>query len=116
MNYNARKNLTHARMRYNNEYVRWSSWGSREADDKYNDAVIEFIKAYKKAYPAAVGYKAHEGIVEITGKIYNFHCDMVFDGSAENIAKVNEAIKAGKSANDILDIIEGMDGEYIIFS
>lgn len=110
------KKLEAARIKYNQEYCRWSSWGSREADDKFNDAVVEFIKAYKKAYPAAVGYKAHEGIVEITGRIYNFHCDMVFDGRAENIAKVDEAIKAGKSANDILDIIEGMGGEYIVFS
>ena len=108
--------LDRARQNYNDQYIRWSAWGNPEADDKYNDSVIEFIKAYKAAFPAAVGYKAHEGIVEITGKIYNFHCDLVFDGTEENLQKVNAAIQAGKSALDMMNLIEEIGGEYIVFS
>lgn len=105
-----------ARLNYNKQYARWSAWGNPEADDKYNDSVIEFIEAYKKTYPAAVGYKAHEGIVEITDKIYNFHCDMVFNGTERNLQEVNAAIQAGKSALDMMNLIEGIGGEYIVFS
>lgn len=110
------KRLERAKADYNQAFSIWEYNGMPEANNLLNCTAIELIKTYKMFYPAAVGYKAHEGIVEITDKIYNFHCDMVFNGTEENLKKVNNAIESGQDVIRILDLIGRIGGEYIVFS
>lgn len=93
-------------------YIDWRNWGMPEAFDRLNDSNRELIAAYKAENPNAKGYKVHTGIVDLDGKIYNFHCDVIFDGSPEAIAAIN----AAQEETDRIDIAENANGICLVWT
>ena len=72
------------------KYIEWRNNNQSEADDDLNEANIKTIKAFKVVYPNAKGWKAHEGIIPIPEKIYNFFMECVFDGNTDIIKRIEE--------------------------
>lgn len=81
--------LSKAIINNNIAYAKWRAYGQHEADSILNDSNRELIKAYQQKYPNAKGYKAWNGIKEITETIYNFAMDIIFDGTEQAIAEIN---------------------------
>lgn len=93
-------------------YIDWRNWGMPEVFDRLNDSNRDLIAAYKAENPNAKGYKVHTGIVDLDGKIYNFHCNLVFDGSPEAIAAIN----AAHGEIERMEIAEKAHGIYLAWS
>lgn len=116
--------LTQAKENSNRAYRYWVAGGMREACDDLNNSNREIIKVYISEYPNAIGYKFHEGFVEVKNAetLYNFCCDYVFDGNSENMAKVEKLHKQYKNSGKIADLgnlqnaLEEANGICLIWS
>lgn len=93
-------------------YVKWVINGMCEADDELNSSNMELVRAYRKEYPNAKGYKAWNGIEEITETIYNFAMDIIFDGTEQAIAEINAESDESKRLN----IVEKHNGIYLVWT
>ena len=117
--------------KYNNLIVfrTWKSYGQPEAWDKLNDSNRELIKAYAEEYPAAMGLKVNaqrenEGIFKIANVkiLYNFCCEWIFNGTAENFEAVRAAAKQWRNSGKIDDlkrleaILQAADGICMVWS
>ena len=96
----------------NTIYAKWVINGRCEADDELNNSNRELIRAYQQKYPNAKGYKAWNGIKEITVTIYNFAMDIIFDGTEQAIAEINAEPNESKR----LDIAEKHNGICLVWT
>ena len=86
--------LERLRAESNRCYLRWVLNGSHEADDSLNDGNRSVIRKYFTEYSNPLGYKFYIGVIRLdTSKLTNFCCDYVFNGTAENIKKIETAEK-----------------------
>ena len=104
--------LSKAIINNNIAYAKWRAYGQHEADNILNDSNRELIKAYQQKYPNAKGYKAWNGIKEITETIYNFAMDIIFDGTEQAIAEINAEPNESKR----LDIAEKYNGICLVWT
>lgn len=93
----------------NETFREWMLMGTPEAYNALNEVNREVIKAYMAENSNALGYKFHKGIVNLKAdELYNFCCDYVFNGTAENIEKVKAAEKTVDSLMTTLDEADGI--------
>lgn len=127
--------MTLAEAKHNNLMIfnDWNVGGCPEACDKLNDSNRELIKAYLQEYPAAMGLKINvyteeekrnSGIFKIADaeKLYNFCCEYVFNGTAENFQAVKVAAEKWRNGGKIEDlnnlekILQAADGVCMVWS
>lgn len=111
----------------------WMVCGQSEACNELNNSNRELIRAYAEEFPAAMGIlinpitdeeKRKGGIFKITEteNLYNFCCNYVFDGSAENYAVIKEAAEKWRTHKKMSDLheletaLEAASGICIIWS
>lgn len=104
----------------NRAFLGWFLGGAHEADDDLNGANINIIQSYMAKDTNAIGYKWHEGIIELNEEdICNFCCDYIFSGTSENFEKVKNAelefLKKGVIEN-LINVLENADGICLIWS
>lgn len=99
--------------------------GSPEADDRLNDSNRTFIKAYAEEFPEAVCLKLNPELrffKPAEDPLYNFCCNYIFDGSAENAEEIKRLAadfwKSGKidDLNKLDDELEKANVYYFIWS
>lgn len=107
--------LEQARAKGNLIFREWMLMGNPEAYNKLNESNREIIKSYMAENSHAMGYKFHKGIVKLqTEELFNFCCDYVFNGTNENIEKVNAA--EGGSVEYLMLVLDKSDGICLIWS
>lgn len=80
-------------------FVQWRERNGEKAENALNalnDSNRELIKAYITVFPDAKGYKYYSGVVDLhdlNGKFYNFCIDIIFDGSAEVLRRIESIDK-----------------------
>ena len=111
----------------------WKACGQPEACEELNDSNRELIKAFAEEFPAAMGLKINvyteeerkrSGIFKITEAehLYNFCCDFIFNGTAENFEEVKAAAeewrKNGKISdlNKLYRVLEESNGVCMVWS
>lgn len=97
--------MTYTEARENNKTAWAAHWrnGRPEADDRLNDSNREFIKAYAEEFPEAIclklGYEL-KFFRPADDPLYNFCCNYIFDGAAENTEEIKrlaaDFYKSGK--------------------
>lgn len=111
--------LEQAKEKNNDASMFWLWEGMPEAYDKLNDSNRDIIKAYLKEFPNAKGYKFHKGIIDLKSEktLYNFCCDYVFNGTPENITKIQAAEKAPNAfPKRLQNILEEANGICLLWS
>lgn len=127
--------MTLAEEKYNNLIIfnNWKACGQPEACEELNDSNRELIKAFAEEFPAAMGLKINvyteeerkrSGIFKITEAehLYNFCCNYIFNGTAENFEAVKAAAEKWRNGGKIEDLnkldaaLEAADGVCIIWS
>lgn len=127
--------MTNNEAKQNNLIVfnNWRAYGRPEAYNELNNSNRELIKAYAEEFPEAMALKINiyteedkrsGGIFKINEakNLYNFCCDYIFDGSAENYAVVKEAAEKWRTHKKIDDLheletaLEAANGVCIIWS
>lgn len=113
--------MTLAEAKHNNLIIfnNWRAYGQPEACDALNNSNRELIKAYTEDFPEAMAFKFNiyteeekltGGVFKImeTENLYNFFCDYIFNGIAENFAAVKEAAEKWRDnkKNDALHKLE----------
>ena len=109
--------MTLAEAKHNNLIIfnNWKACGQPEACEELNDSNRELIKAFAEEFPAAMGLKINvyteeerkrSGIFKITEAehLYNFCCNYVFNGTAENFEAVKAAADKWRNGGQIRDL------------
>ena len=126
--------MTFAEAKHNNLIIfnNWKACGQPEACEELNDSNRELIKAFAEEFPAAMGLKINvyteeerkrSGIFKITEAehLYNFCCNYVFNGTAENFEAVKAAAEKWRNGGQISDlnrlevILQAADAVCMIF-
>lgn len=127
--------MTLTEVKHNNLIIfnNWKACGSPEACDELNNSNRELIRAYAEEFPAAMGIlinpntdeeKRKGGIFKITEteNLYNFCCNYIFNGTAENFEIVKATAEKWRNGGKIDDLnkldtaLEAADGVCIIWS
>lgn len=107
--------------------------GQPEAYNELNNSNRELIKTYAEEFPEAMALKINiyteedrcrGGIFKINEAkiLYNFCCNYIFDGSAENYAVIKEAAEKWRTNKKIGDLhelensLEAANGVCMIWS
>ena len=127
--------MTLAEAKRNNLIIfnNWKACGQPEACEELNDSNRELIKAYAEEFPAAMGLKINtytedekkkSGIFKVTEAehLYNFCCDFIFNGTAENFEAVKAAAeewrKSGKinALNKLEKLLKTIEAVCVVWS
>lgn len=123
--------MTLAEAKHNNLMVfnDWKYYGTPEAYKELNDSNRELMKAYAAEFPEAMGLKINaerenKGIFKIADVkvLYNFCCEWIFNGTAENLKAVKEAAEEWRTSrkiealNKLEKILQAADGVCMVWS
>lgn len=127
--------MTLAEAKHNNLIIfnNWKACGQPEACEELNDSNRELIKAFAEEFPAAMGLKINvyteeerkrNGIFKVTEAehLYNFCCNYVFNGTAENFEAVKAAAEKWRNGGKISDlnrletVLQAADAVCVVWS